>query len=513
MRERKYWFVTRPKRRLDSVPQLLSTFDCVVQGGQWIGQRDIQRGYEDILEARGLKRRGERRDGSGSGGRTYGAWLKSLGLIFTRPNKQIALTLAGEALLNGTSTASEVLAQQVLKFQYPSAHSIGRSVKVSSDFRVHPFRLMLRLMNDPRIGYLDKEEIGLICAIKGTSDSDSCFVSLVDAILEYRGSDGRIDVDFKGEYGTSPENLLDVANTMQNWLEYTQLARREEGSSRLAIVDDERNRVRSILGTPATFIGHPEDEERFQRKYGLDPGHQKDTRDLSNAKTATARSMEELVMRTEYLKLIESGAYYGITADLVDAVSSRTGKTHGRVEQYLSANFAQRSIDEFYSNYIDMAFSGREQATDFEVATTTVFNEAFKLKATHLGQTGSVSAPDVLLVSDTEGWQGIVDTKAYPCYSITGDHHNRMCHNYVEKVGNYSDCPYPVGFYTYIAGGLCGTIDKQLEAEYEDCRVRGSAVTVRTFVEMAKRAESHPYPHSRLHDIFGIGRQILLADL
>lgn len=513
MQERKYWFVTRPKRRLDSVPQLLSAFDCVVQGGQWAGNRNIQRGYENILEAKGLKRQGERRDGSGSGGRTYAAWLKSLGLIFTRANGQTALTLAGEALLNGTSPASEVLAQQVLKFQYPSTYSIGRNVNVSSDFRVHPFRLMLRLMDDSRIRYLDKEEIGLICAVKGTSDSDSCFESLVDAILEHRGSDGKTNVDFMDEYGTSPENLLDVANTMQNWLEYTQLARREEGSSRLAIVDDERDKVRSMLNAPAPFIGHPEDEERFQRKYGLDPGHQKDTRDLSNAKTATAGSMEELVMRTEYLKLIESGAYYGITADLVDAVASRTGKSHQRVEQYLSSRFAQRSVDEFYSNYIDMAFSGREQATEFEVATTTVFNEAFGLKATHLGQTGSVSAPDVLLVSDTEGWQGIVDTKAYPRYSITGDHHNRMCHNYVEKVGNYSDCPYPVGFYTYIAGGLCDTIDKQLEAEYKDCQVHGSAVTARTFVEMAKKAESHPYSHSRLRDIFGMGRQILLADL
>lgn len=40
--------------------------------------------YEDALENAGLKRKGERRDHTGGGARTYKAWLMSLGLILIR---------------------------------------------------------------------------------------------------------------------------------------------------------------------------------------------------------------------------------------------------------------------------------------------------------------------------------------------------------------------------------------------------------------------------------------------
>ena len=51
---------------------------------RWTGRRDIHIAFEEELEQDGLKRIGERRDHSGSGGRTYQAWLFSLGLIFVQ---------------------------------------------------------------------------------------------------------------------------------------------------------------------------------------------------------------------------------------------------------------------------------------------------------------------------------------------------------------------------------------------------------------------------------------------
>ena len=49
--------------------------------------------YEEALEAAGLKRVGLRRDQSGSGGRTYGAWLVSLGLIFKQDFSTLTATV------------------------------------------------------------------------------------------------------------------------------------------------------------------------------------------------------------------------------------------------------------------------------------------------------------------------------------------------------------------------------------------------------------------------------------
>ncbi len=154
-----YWFVSRPKRKLNSVPEVLSTFAEISLNQEWEGQRDSQLSLEEALENAGLKKRiGERRDQSGSGARTYQAWIESLGLIFKQSKtKQIRLTLAGEAIMKGDSPV-EILKNQILKFQYPSPYSL--KIKISSRFKLHPFRFILKLLDDSRIGYLTEEEIG-----------------------------------------------------------------------------------------------------------------------------------------------------------------------------------------------------------------------------------------------------------------------------------------------------------------------------------------------------------------
>ena len=81
---------------------MLASFADLSLDQEWEGQRNSHLAYEDALEEAGLKRKGERRDQTGGGGRTYKAWLVSLGLIFTQESTgKIKLTLAGEAIMNG----------------------------------------------------------------------------------------------------------------------------------------------------------------------------------------------------------------------------------------------------------------------------------------------------------------------------------------------------------------------------------------------------------------------------
>lgn len=138
------------------------------------------------------------------------------------------------------------------------------------------------------------------------------------------------------------------------------------------------------------------------------------------------------------------------------------------------------------ASYFEMAFKGTEEAVDFEKATTDLFKDVFGYKAIHLGQTGSKSAPDILLISDSEGYQSIIDNKAYSRYSITGDHHNRMVHNYLAKISTYSSCKYPIGYFSYIAGGFAKTIDKQIQDEVEESGIHGSGITVSNFIKMVE---------------------------
>lgn len=516
-----YWWVTRPKRRLDSVPEVLAAFAELSLNQQWQGQRLSHIAYEDALEDAGLKRKGDRRDQGGSGGRTYAAWLESLGLIFKQESTgNIMLTLAGVAILDGDSPVS-VLTNQIIKYQFPSAFSVSRGVKVSERFKIRPFRFLLKLLMDRRIGYLTQDEIAKIVIIEAENEAERCYEHVVDRVLKFRSyGDSTLDKDFVIKYGPSrgavnPDcpyrHLEDCANTIENWLEYTQLCHRVDG--KLIVLDDKREEVVTILSKPMPFIDRPEQHEYYQRKYGLDPKHKKDLRDLTKSKTITARIMLENKIRAAYISLAIKQPILSVTSEVVDSIAENTGAERNIVEEYLQRVYPNGSIGAFMTSYFEMAFKGTEEAVEFEKATTDIFRDVFRYSAKHLGQTGSKSAPDILLISDAEGYQAVVDNKAYSKYSITGDHHNRMVHNYIEKISNYSSSTYPVGFFLYIAGGFINTIDKQLQKEVEESGVNGAGISVSNFIKMIERAQVEPYTHKQLREIFGLNRQVLLSDI
>lgn len=519
-----YWWVTRPKRKLDSIPEVLAAFADISLNQEWSGQRKTQIAYEDALEAAGLKRVGQRRDQGGSGGRTYGAWLESLGLIFKqRSTNNIKLTLAGEAIMAGESPV-EILKNQVLKYQFPSAFSLSRGVQVSTRFHIRPFRFLLRLMLDNRIGYLTQDEIAKICAVDAENESDQSYEKVVNRILQYRSyGDACLDPDFFEKYKPSrgecnPDHpfshLQDMANTMENWLEYTQLVNRDE-DRHLVILEEKIDEVKAILSQNPPFIDRPEEHEFFQRKYGLDPKHRKDTRNLEKTKTITAKIIAEQKIKQAYIRASLTKLITGITPELISEITEETGITGSLVEDVLNKTYPHGSIGAFMASYFEMAFKGTEEAVDFEKATTELFRDVFKYDAIHLGQTGSKSAPDILLLSDDEGYQSIVDNKAYSKYSITGDHHNRMVHNYIEKISTYSDSAYPIGFFTYIAGGFGKQFDRQILSEVEESGVHGSGITVSNFIRMIENQScgARTYSHMELRQIFGLDRQIRMKDI
>ena len=148
-----YWWVTRPKRKLNPIPEELAAFCSTALGKKWTRNRDSHIEFEIELEQTGTKRVGERRDASGSGGRTHAAMLYSLGLWFEK-NETVFLTLAGEAIMQGKSLVP-VLKKQVLRFQYPSAYSA--SVKVAPRFKIRPFYFLdYREALDPTTRWSDR---------------------------------------------------------------------------------------------------------------------------------------------------------------------------------------------------------------------------------------------------------------------------------------------------------------------------------------------------------------------
>ena len=107
----------------------------------------------------------------------------------------------------------------------------------------------------------------------------------------------------------------------------------------------------------------------------------------------------------------------------------------------------------------------------------------------------------------------MIDNKAYSKYSITGDHHNRMVHNYINNISNYSNSSYPLAFFSYIAGGFTDRINAQLLSVYNETGVNGSAVSVSNIIKMIEKHQDNPYTHKQLSEIFGLNRQVLLSDI
>lgn len=503
-----YWWVTRPKRKLNTIPEELAAFSAVVVGKKWTRNRDVHIAYEIELEKSGTKRRGERRDASGSGGRTHAAMLYSLGLWFEFEEK-VFLTLAGEAIMQGKSPVA-VLRKQVLRFQYPSPYA--DSVRVNPRFKIRPFLFLLKLLMDERVDHLMQEEIAWIVAVEAENESVKCYEKVVEQILRYRSYGEQIFTDgYFRDHDASQSNLMDVANTMMNWLDYTQLVYREQ---KLIGIDTTKvDEAKKIVNDAPAFIKYPIQADSYQRKYGVDPWHQKDTRNLLRTTTVSSQMVDRNRVIRRFFEIASSKPISHIDFAVVNKVSEQTGADFKFVEDVLTKTYPYGAVGGFLANYRNMAFQGRDKAIDFEEATTNLFQDIFGYQAIHLGQTGSRSAPDVLLISDSDGYQAIIDNKAYSEYSITGDHHNRMVHNYLEGISNYSEFNLPIGFFTYISGGFVKHIDQQIKSEVDESGIHGSGITVSNLISLIEQHQEKPYSHRELRNIFGLDRQILLSDL
>lgn len=514
-----YWWVTRPKRKLNSVPEVLAAFADIALNQEWDGQRSSHLGYEEALEKAGLKRIGERRDQTGGGGRTYKAWLVSLGLIFTQNStKRIKLTLAGEAIMQGDSPV-KVLTNQIIKYQFPSSFSMGQGVQVSQRFHIHPFWFLLKLMMDSRIEYLTEEEIAKIIVTEAENETDKCYEHIVNRILQFRShGDNCLSDDFfeqyspsKGEVNTDHpySHLTDLSNTIVNWLEYTQLAKRENGI--LSVLESRKEEVQKITEKKIPFIERPDEHELFQRKYGIDPKHTKDTRVLTYSMTITANIIAKQKVKQAYISESLRRPITKITSDLIQKISENTGINEKAVEEILIEEYPGGSVSAFMTEYFEMAFKGRDEATEFEKATVVLFKDVFGFKSEHVGPIGLT--PDVLLLSDNNGYQAIIDNKAYRKYTITNDHHNRMVYNYIGGISKYSKSTAPLAFFSYIAGGFGSNIDKQLNSITNVTGINGSAMNVSNMIRMIEKHQDTPYTQDNIRDIFSVNRQIVLSDI
>lgn len=527
---RNTWWISRPKRFLAPVQGALIALAGAAEGIPWTKENsdEIEQNYERQLELQSLKREGERRDRGGSGARTYRAWLKSLGLVFMDSDERLQLTSAGEAIVHG-ERIFEQLTRQVYYYQYPSAFTYSGQSAVDPRFRVRPFVLILQLLLDDRLkGFLrQSDDVAKIALCYGTSNNKKKVDDLVERIIEHRKhGDSSLEADYLKRFASTRskednlqtlfKNLDEIANTMSNWLRYTQLVevRNDAGDVLWEIAVGARAEAERFVNklADAPLIKDPDNEVVFQRRYGLKPGQRKDTRNLMNTKTVTPKMIQEQEITTAFISLSSERIIAEITEEVVADISDATGIDRSTVGSVLQMKFPRGASEAFLSNYLELSARSKDKATEFEVATAEIFRKIFGFEAEHTGNQGL--RPDVVLSSTEAHYGAIIDNKAYKKgYSLGVSQQGRM-RDYIEDFSQYrlSEDEERPAFFVYVIHEGSTNLTSQIQALSEKTGVNGSAITARDILLMVRRHQEKPFTHEEIRRLFSQNQIVSLLD-
>lgn len=546
-----YWWFTRPHRKLIRVPQSLAAFAGVAAGQEWTGNKELQIAFEERLEDMDLKRPGEHseraRGRGGSGGRTHAALLYSLGLYFyheeqSATREEVHLTLAGHGLVD-QEDALPILRKQVLAYQFPSAFSVSKDIDVHRKFHLRPFVALLKLLRHPSVdGYLTDREIAACLIGYMTSHSNRAVNEAVDRILNFRKFDVEsLPEDFAAslkpptskkdftpaELIKSGKPLGDIANTAAQWLRYTGFASAESGAN-FGVNDRTVTAVnpnmlvevdsaiaewgKQLMPMPEPASGGMEatnSAKAFQRSYGVKYGMVKDQRQIGDIRRKSDSDRTVGLVSASLTHLYSTRVVTKPTDDIIANVVRHSGVDKSTVEEALARLISspRAGTNAFLDRYEQMAFSGTDQAINFEVATESLMSETFGLNAKHVGQTGTV--PDVEVWTDK--WAGIIDTKAYSAYDLPHDHQLRMFADYIP---DYSGVAHgrPLEFFLYIAGGFADSFNSKLRNVIEKAGIPGAGISMQTLLYLVNQYQDG-LDQQDLKSLWSIGREITVQDV
>ncbi len=516
MATKQYWMFSRPQRKLYRLPLTVTALYEASGEEQWRGERDRHIAFEELLEREGIKRAGARRDGTGSGGRTHAALVRSLGLAFdSSETGKLELTLAGLALAEG-SRPVDILMHQVLRFQYPSPYSM--SVNIDAKFKLRPFVLLLRLLLHPSLSHtLTQDELGLIVLFSGTGDSSADADRVAAEIIAYRAS-GIDETKFLTRHGkvgdTFPgakARFTAIANTAFNWFELTGVI--ERGKQAITLPDSSLAEAQALLDRYSALpsIRNPGDVDRFQRSYGLPPLKQKDTRNLSGAEAVTRaefvrRRVATIVTGWSATELLIDGA----TPELVDRLSQASQFDRAEVAVAAAKVLGtDRTLDSYLTRYQSLVYSNTPAAArEFEQATAEIIRRVFQLDAVCVGQTGR--HPDVV-VTRPGAWRGIIDTKAYGGEYSLPSNHDRAMREYVETYAAMGGDP--LRFWAFIAGAISRGAGAKARTLAEQIATPGVVVGMLAWLQIIRLGQAKKIDAEQFAELFSRTGELTLASL
>lgn len=499
-----YWVITRPKRKLILIPDLLKIFSTVAEGQKWEGNRELQFQFEESLRSYEWKAQNISKEASGA--RTYAAMLYMLGLWFEDDNG-VQITNAGKELIADRPPVP-ILTKQLLDFQYPSPYSIKSQVDVSREFHIQPHRFILRLIIEKNIEEITQDEIAfcLVPYAKNNNDIDKCF----ELIKQYRINPQKIVESAEADSGTTEDNLRNIGNTMVNQLEYTGYFEERTDIKSLRIKQGMHSKVVDDLEQyRGSLIQNPEDAPTFQMRYGSGLDTAKDYR--YTTPTPPKLNPNDRAIMLTYLEIALNEPIESISEELISRISRLRGVSTEQTRKVLST-FAQKpQFDRFEEKYLKLSVGGTATADDFEVKTTGIFSkDGFGFAAVWVGP--KPRHPDLFVYFDKNSRQhGLIDTKAYKEYTLPLDHKNIMAHTYIPsfKTLEFEGVSYSLKFYCYVSGGFGSGMQKSFNELAQMTDVKGSYITASNLLQLLRMHRANPFSPEKFGEIFSSNQEII----
>lgn len=499
-----YWWVTRPKRKLILIPDIIRIFSATAEGKPWHRNRGLQKQFEQNLTD--AKWKAQNNSNDGSGGRTYAALLAQLGLWYTDEENLVRITIAGQEIIDGENPVP-IITKQLLDLQFPSSYSSKPHVNVCRGFQVQPYRFILKLFLERKIDELSQEEIGfcLVPHVKRETDTDLC----LDLLRQFNINKDELIKNAKDLTGLQEESLVNIGNTIVNNFEYTGFFEEFEDIKKLKIKESEIINAKNFISNLRTgLIQDPENEPVFQRRYGTG---------LSKTKDYSTSIRIHMPIKPNERKIIEafyiissSEPVYSINVELISRIAKQTGAPYRLVQSVIEKMPVEKQPDQFAEAYLKLAVGGKPTATDFELKTTALFNEGFDINAEWIGNKGR--CPDIIVFIDKRNKKhGIIDTKAYKKYDLPLDHKNRMAHGYIPNFKQYvfEGRNYSIAFFGYVAGGFSNNIETSFSELLGMTDIPGHLITAQNLLDLLKIYKERTVSINDLMDLFSSNAQII----
>ena len=429
------WWTTRPTRDLRDIPDSLRAFARIAEGKKWAGNRDLHQRFEVENPAK-TSHAGER-GSNGGGGRTWAAWLRSWGMWYDGGN--VTLTDAARLILAAKSPADvhKQIVHMIMTFQITSPYHEGLRRKDYSGFRVFPFRLMLEMLLDRRVGRLSVDEIALfLLPVRSHSEYEGAVSGIEAWRKESEGADpgeksrmlmrraeehmerhheGR--ADSPGTVEGYWRSARDVAHTFASNIAYITEIRYGRGEG-ISVPGADAKAARRLLekyaGAGFSTL-HRFSEAAFAERYGMRFDRRKASGKDTRPRTAAQKRRARISAAIDDAR---RGAGNPAGDALLEAVGARTGYRREVIEEAMGADPGMADpggdggLGHLESHYLRCARDGSEHA-EFEEVTRKMFESmGFIVRKERAARRGGGTAEvDGLVLSTEAGMSGILECK------------------------------------------------------------------------------------------------------